>query len=96
VFSPSANPSTAVKTADLAASTSGSAAVAIGPSGYTITSAGSATPAGPMGVVPGSHGTSSSTEQRPSVGSPLVSYRPVVRQSRAPVLWGQKATSLLS
>jgi hypothetical protein len=96
VFSPSANPSTAVKTADLAASTSGSAAVAIGPSGYTITSAGSATPAGPMGVVPGSHGTSSSTAQRPSFGLPVVSSRPVVRQPRAPVLSGQKATSLPS
>ena len=85
-----------VKTAAVAASTSGSAAVAIGQSGYTITSAGSATPAGPMGAVPGSQGTSSSTARRPSVSFSVVSYRPVVRQARVPVLWGQKATSLLS
>ena len=96
VFSPSVNSSVTVKTSAVAAATSGSAAVAIGPSGYTITSAGSATPAGPMGAVPGSQGTSSSTARRPSVGVPVVSYRPVVRQARALVLWGQKATTLLS
>ena len=95
-FSPSAGSSASVKTAAVAASTSGSAAVAIGQSGYTITSAGSATPAGPMGTVPGSQGTSSSTARRPSVSYAVVSYRPVVRQARAVVLWGQKATSLLS
>ena len=95
-FSPSASSSASVKTAAVAASTSGSAAVAIGQSGYTITSAGSATPAGPMGTVPGSQGTSSSTARRPSVSFPVVSYRPVVRQARVLVLWGQKATSLLS
>jgi hypothetical protein len=26
----------------------------------------------------------------------MVSYRPVVTQAQAPVLWGQKATSFLS
>jgi len=95
-FSPSAGSSASVKTAAVAASTSGSAAVAIGESGYTITSAGSATPAGPMGAVPGSQGTSSSTARRPSVSFPVVSYRTVVRQARVLVLWGQKATSLLT
>jgi hypothetical protein len=96
VFSPSATSSVTVKTAAVAAATSGSAAVAIGLSGYTITSAGSATPAGPMGAVPGSKETSSSTARRPSASFPVVSYRPVVRQARVLVLWGQKATSLLS
>jgi hypothetical protein len=94
-FSPSTSSSASVKTAAVAASTSGSAAVAIGLSGYTITSAGSATTR-PMGAVPGSQRTSSSTARRPSVSFPVVSYRPVVRQARALVLWGQKATSLLS
>jgi Domain of unknown function (DUF4082) len=96
VFSPSASPSASVKTAAIANSASASAAEAIGPSDYTITSARSATPAWPTGAVPGSQGTSSSTARRPSVNFPVVSYRPVVRQARALVLWGQKATSLLS
>jgi hypothetical protein len=97
VFSPSTSSSASVKTAAVARSTSGSAAAAIGLSGYTITSAGSATPARPTGgAAPGSHGTSSSTARRPSVSFPVVSYRPVVRQARALVLWGQKATSVLS
>jgi hypothetical protein len=95
-FSPSAGSSASVKTPPVAVSTSGSAAVAIGQPAYTINSAGSATPAGPMGAVPGSKGTSSSTARRPSVSFPLVSYRPVVRQAGALVLWGQKATSLLN
>jgi hypothetical protein len=95
VFSPSAGSNASAKTAAVAASTSGSGAVAIGQSGYTITSATSATPSGPMGVVPGSQGTSSSTARRPSVSFAVVSYRPVVSQARAPVLWGPKATSFL-
>jgi hypothetical protein len=88
-FSPSGSSSPSVKTG-------GSAAVAIGPSGYTITTPGSATPAGPIGAVPGSRGTSPSTARRPSASFPVVSYRSVVRQARALVLWGQKATSLLT
>jgi Domain of unknown function (DUF4082) len=88
-FSPSGSSSPSVKTGR-------SAAVAIGPSGYIITSPGSATPAGPIGAVPGSRGTSPSTARRPSVSFPVVSYRSVVRQARALVLWGQKATSLLT
>ncbi len=95
-FSPSTGSSASVKTAPVAASTSGPAAVAMGQSGYTITSAGSATPAGPTATVPGSRGTSSSTARRASVSFPVVSYRPVIRQARALVLSGQKATSLLS
>jgi hypothetical protein len=96
VFSRGAGSSASVKTAAVAGSTSGSAAMAIGQSGYAITSTATATPAGPMGVVPGSPGTSSSTVRRPPVSFAVVTYRPVVTQARAPVLWGQKATSFLS
>jgi hypothetical protein len=77
-------------------STKGSAAVAIGESGYSNTTPGSATPAGPMGVAPASQGTSSKPAWQSSVSSAAVSYRPVVTQARAVVLWGQKGTSLLS
>ncbi len=76
--------------------------VVIGQSGYTVTSAGAgagaATPAGRMGAVPGSPGTSSSSSRRPSVryAFPVVSHRPVIRQARALALWGQKSTSLLN
>jgi fibronectin type 3 domain-containing protein len=95
-FSLSAGSSASGKTAAVAAPRSGPAAVAIGLSGSTITSAASATPAGPMGTARGSQGTSSSTARRPSVSFAVVSYRLVVRQARAVVLWGQKETSLLS
>src|SRR5262249_31183485 len=96
VFSPGAGSGASVKTAAGAASTNGSAAIAIGRSRDAITSTATATPAGPMGVVPGSQGTSSSTARRPSAVFAVVTYRPVVTQARAPVLWGQKATSFLS
>ena len=92
-FAPS---SASVKTAAGAASTSGSATSAIRQSGDTITSAGSTTPAGPMGALPGSQGTSSSTARRPSGSFAVVSYRPVIRQARALVLWGPKAPALRS
>ena len=95
-FSPSAGSSASVKKASVATSTSGSAAIAMGQTGYPTNTPGSATPAGPMGAMPGSQGNSSSTARRPSVSYAAVSYRPVVTQARAVVLWGQKATSLLS
>jgi hypothetical protein len=93
VFSPS---SSNLKTAAVAASPNGSATMATGRSGNTITSIGSATHTGPTGAAPGSQRTSSSTAQRPSLSLAVASYRPVVTQAQAPVLWGQKATSFLS
>jgi hypothetical protein len=95
-FSPSAGSSVRVNSAAVAASTKGLAPFSIGQSGYTITSATSATPTGPIGTVPGSQGTSSSTARRPSVNFPVVSYRAVVKQARLLVRSGQKANSLLS
>ena len=95
-FAPSAGSSASVKKAGVAAPTRGLAALAIGQSGYTINSPASATPAGPMGTLPGSHGTSSSTALRPSVSFSIVSFRPVVRQARVLVASGQKANSFLS
>ena len=95
-FSPSSGPDIAVA----AGPENGRAMVAIGQSGYTLTlaGAGAATPAGPMGAVPGSQGTSSSSSRRPSVSFtfPVVSHRPVIRQARELALWGQKSTSLLN
>ncbi len=95
-FSPTTSSSAGARTGAVAASTSGSAATATGQSGYAITGGASATPAGPMGIVPGSKGTLSSTARRPSAGLAVVTYRPVVTQARAPVLWSRKATSFLS
>ena len=63
-------------------------------SGAVGTPAGSATPAGPMGVLPGSQESPSTTAKRPSFSFAVVGYRPVVRQARMPVLWGHRPTSL--
>jgi hypothetical protein len=95
-FSPSAGSNAIVKSGAIPAPTGGSAGVGIGQSGYTIISAGSTQPAGPMGVTRGSQGTSPWTARRLSASFFVASDRPEVRQARAPVLWGQKATSLLS
>ncbi len=65
-------------------------------SGDIGTSTGSPTPAGPMGVLPGSQESPSTTAKRPSFSFAVVSYRPVVRQARMPVLWGHRSTSLSS
>ena len=97
VFSPSAGSSASVKTAAAARLDERVGPdVAIGKSSDAITSTATATPAGPMGVVPGSQGTWSSTARRPSASFAVVSDRPVVAQARVPVLWGHKATSFLS
>jgi hypothetical protein len=97
-FSPSPGPNIGFN----AGAGNGRAMIAIGQSGHTFNStgagAGAATPAGPLGGVPGLQGTSSSTARRPplSFTIPVVSYRPAIRQARALALWGQRSTSLLS
>ena len=94
-FSPSSG-STSGKASARAASTSGSAAIAIGSPGRPVTTTATATPSGPMGVAPPSRGGSNATATKPSVSLAASTSRPVVNQARTSVLWGTKGTSFRS
>ncbi len=96
VFTPTTGAAVGVKTSSPTAPRNGRNGSVRVTSGDIGTSTGSPTPAGPMGVLPGSQESPSTTAKRPSFSFAVVSYRPVVRQARMPVLWGHRPTSLSS